>query len=134
MIIDETKIRVRYIETDRMGYVYYGHYAQFYEVGRTEMLRGFGITYKQLEEDGYFLPVADLNINYLKPAVYDDLLTVKTFLKKKPLIKLEFEYEVYNQENVLLNTGTTLLIFVDAQTRKPVKAPLYFLEKIEKYF
>ncbi len=88
MIRNETKLRVRYGETDQMGYVYYGNYAEYFEVGRVEWLRNLGISYKSLEESKIMLPVLHLNINYLKPAKYDDLLTIITTLKKNRWLKL----------------------------------------------
>ncbi len=129
-MVHETKIRVRYSETDRMGYVYYGHYAQYFEVARTEMLRSLGLTYKQLEDDGILLPVISMDIKYKNPAIYDDLLTIKTTLKKNPLIKIQFTYEVFNQKNELINIGNTTLVFVDAKTRKPRKAPQNFIDSL----
>lgn len=134
MMKNETKIRVRYGETDQMGYVYYGNYAEFFEVGRVEWLRALGVTYKSLEDSGIMLPVLNLNINYLKPAKYDDLLTIVTTLKKKPLVKIEFEFEVYNEENELLTTGFTCLVFVDMKKNKPIKAPQSLLDKIYSHF
>jgi len=134
MIKNETKIRVRYGETDQMGYVYYGNYAEFFEVGRVEWLRSLGVTYKSLEDTGIMLPVLNLNVNYLKPAKYDDLLTIKTILRKKPLVKIEFEFEVYNEKNELLTTGFTSLVFVDMKKNKPIKAPQALLEKIYALF
>ena len=123
------QIRVRYSETDKMGYVYYGNYAQYYEVGRTEMFRELGISYKQLEDENYLLPVISMDIKFIKPALYDDLLTIKTTLVKKPLVKLILEYEIYNSNNELLNQANTTLVFVDGNTRKPCKAPDYLLKK-----
>ncbi len=134
MFIHESKIRVRYGETDKMGYAYYGIYPQYYEVGRTELIRNFGVSYKSLEDEGIMLPVLNLEIKYLKPAFYDDLLTIKTKLVKMPAVRIEFEYEVYNQHNELLNIGYTTLVFIDAISRKPRKAPQDFLEKLEIYF
>ena len=134
MIIHETKLRVRYGETDKMGYAYYGIYPQYYEVGRTELIRNFGLSYKSLEDEGIMLPVLNLNIKYLKPAFYDDYLTIKTKLIKMPAIRIEFEYEVYNQNGELLNIGETTLVFIDAKTRKPRKAPEDFLKKLQAYF
>jgi len=131
MITHNTKIRVRYGETDKMGYVYYGNFAQYYEVGRTEFMREFGLTYNEIEKNGIMLPVLSLNINYLKPAHYDDLITVKTILEKIPAIRIEFKYEVYNQKNELLNIGNTTLVFVDDKTRKPRRAPKDFLSKLQ---
>lgn len=130
MIKYETKLRVRYGETDQMGYVYYGNYAQFFEVGRVEWLRNLGISYKSLEESNIMLPVLNLNINYIKPAKYDDLLTIVTILKKKPLVKIEFDMEVYNENNELLATGSTSLVFIDMKKNKPTKAPYELLDKI----
>jgi len=134
MVIHETKIRVRYGETDKMGYAYYGIYPQYYEVGRTELIRSFGLSYKKLEDEGIMLPVLNLEIKYLKPAFYDDELTIKTKLVKMPAIRIEFEYEVYNQNDELLNMGNTTLVFIDAKTRKPRKAPQDFLEQLDIHF
>lgn len=134
MIRNETKIRVRYGETDQMGYVYYGNYAEFFEVGRVEWLRALGTTYKSLEDTGIMLPVLNLNINYIKPAKYDDLLTIVTILRKKPLVKIEFDFEVFNEEKELLTTGFTSLVFVDMKKNKPIKAPQNLLDKIYLHF
>ena len=127
---DKIQFRVRYGETDQMGFVYYGNYAQYFEMGRTEWLRKLGITYKKMEEDGIMLPVMNLNINYLKPAKYDDLLTLKTILIKIPSAKIEFSYEVFNEENELLTTANTTLVFVNMKTNKPTRAPEYVLKKL----
>ena len=134
MIVHESNVRVRYGETDKMGYAYYGIYPQYYEVARTELIRSFGLTYKELEDEGVMLPVLSLDIKYLKPALYDDLLTIKTRIAKLPSIRIEFEYEVYNQNNELLNIGKTTLVFINADTRKPQRAPESFLKSIEKFF
>ncbi|MEL4454292.1 thioesterase family protein [Lutimonas vermicola] len=134
MIRNQIKIRVRYGETDQMGYVYYGNYAQFFEVGRVEWLRALGVSYKSLEESGIMLPVIQLNINYMKPAKYDDLLTITTILTKKPLVKIEFEFEVHNENNDLLTTGFTSLVFMDMKKNKPIKAPQYLLDQIYARF
>ncbi len=134
MIRNQIKIRVRYGETDQMGYVYYGNYAQFFEVGRVEWLRALGVSYKSLEESGIMLPVIQLNINYMKPAKYDDLLTITTTLTKKPLVKIEFEFEVHNENNDLLTTGFTSLVFMDMKKNKPIKAPQYLLDQIYAQF
>jgi len=134
MIRNQTNIRVRYGETDQMGYVYYGNYAQFFEVGRVEWLRALGVSYKSLEESGIMLPVIQLNINYMKPAKYDDLLTITTTLTKKPLVKIEFDFEVRNENNDLLTTGFTNLVFMDMKKNKPIKAPEYLLDQIYAQF
>jgi acyl-CoA thioester hydrolase len=134
MYISETTIRVRYAETDQMGYVYYGNYLQYYEVGRVEALRQLGTSYKQMEDDGVILPVYECAINYFKPALYDDLLVIKTTIKEMPKVRIAFDYEVYNQNNILLNTGNTKLAFVNKQNNKPCLAPSSFLEKIANFF
>ena len=134
MIKHKTNIRIRYGETDQMGYVYYGNYAQFFEVGRVEWLRELGISYKSLEDSNIMLPVTNLNINYLKPAIYDDLITVETTLNKKPLVRIEFDMRIYNQDNELLTEGTTKLVFIDMIKNKPTKAPSELLDKIYPHF
>lgn len=125
-------IRVRYSETDQMGVVYHGNYAQYFEMGRVEWLRTLGISYKWMEENGVMLPVVSLSMNYKKPAKYDDLLTIKTILKKLSLVKIEFDYEIYNQEKELLTTGNSILVFVDMKTGKPTAAPKYIVDLLEK--
>jgi acyl-CoA thioester hydrolase len=134
MIKNEIKLRVRYGETDQMGYVYYGNYAQFFEVGRVEWLRNLGVSYKNLEESGVMLPVLNLNVNFLKPAKYDDLLTIVTSLKKKPLIKIEFDFEIFNENQDLLTTGYTSLVFIDIKKNRPTKAPQSLLDQIYPHF
>lgn len=134
MFTHETTIRTRYAETDQMGYVYYGNYASFYEVARTEMLRSTGITYRELEEMGVMLPVTDLTCKYMQPARYDDLITVKTYIRERPNVRIKFEYEVFNEEGLLLNTGSTQLVFVDMKKNRPCKAPQIFQEKMAPYF
>ena len=118
-----TQLRVRYAETDQMGYVYYGNYATYFEVARVEFLRNLGLSYKKMEQDGVMLPVLKLEVNYHKPAKYDDLLTIKTSIKKKPLVKIEFDFEIYNENEELLTTGYTSLVFIDMAKNKPTKAP-----------
>ncbi len=130
----ESQVRVRYGESDRMGYAYYGYYPFYYEVGRTEMLRSLGLSYREMEDSGIILPVINLQSNYIAPALYDDLLTIKTFLKEIPSVRIRFEYEVYNEEGEKLNFGETTLVFTDAKTRKPRRPPLYFMEKVKIFF
>jgi acyl-CoA thioester hydrolase len=134
MLINETKIRVRYGETDRMGYLHHGVYPLYFETGRTELIRQLGLTYKQMEDDEILLPLNSLNIQYLLPAFYDEELIVKTYLKKFPSVRLEFEYEVFNPENSLIWKATTVLVFVNSLTRKPVRMPEYFKELIQPFF
>ena len=134
MFVHEQKIRVRYAETDQMGYVYYGNYAAYYEVARTEMLRQTGFSYKELEEMGVMMPVLEMNIKYIQPAKYDELLTIKVIIREKPAVRIKFEYEVYNEAGTLLNTGTTQLVFVDMAKNRPCKAPDVFMKQMEPYF
>ncbi|MDY7393739.1 thioesterase family protein [Aureibaculum sp. 2210JD6-5] len=134
MLNHEINIRVRYGETDQMKYVYYGNYAQYFEMGRVEWLRNLGMSYKKMEELGIMLPVINMNINYLKPAKYDDLLTLKTILLKEPGFKIEFAYELYNEANELLTKATTALVFIDIERNRPTKAPDYILEKLKGCF
>jgi acyl-CoA thioester hydrolase len=134
MIVNETQIRVRYGETDRMGYAYYGNYLLYYEVGRTEMIRQLGLTYKQLEDNGTLLPVHSVQIKYIAPANYDDLLTVRTSLREYPGVSIKFEYEIINSSDKIINTGEVKLVFIDSKTHRPIKAPKYFLDLIDPYF
>jgi acyl-CoA thioester hydrolase len=134
MYISETTVRVRYAETDKMGYVYYGNYTQYYEVGRVEALRSLGTSYKEMEDNGVMLPVYTCNLKYMKPALYDDLLIIKTTIKELPTLKITFDYEIYNQKNELLNVGNTTLVFINMQTNKPCRAPESFIDRIKKYF
>ncbi len=134
MLSHELKIRVRYGETDQMGYVYYGNYAQYFEMGRVEWLRNLGTSYKRMEDSGIMLPVLNLNIDYKKPAKYDDLLTLKTTLLKKPSIRIEFAFEIVNESQELLTKGYTSLVFIDMKRNRPTKAPDYILKKIEGLF
>ena len=128
----EISFRIRYSETDQMGVVYHGNYPQFLEIGRVEWLRSFGISYKSMEENGIMLPVISLQINYKKSAVYDDLITVVTRLKKIPSVKIEFDYEILNEEQELLIEANTVLAFLDVKTKKPLRCPDYILEQLQK--
>lgn len=134
MFTSETKIRVRYAETDRMGYVYYGNYATYFEVARVETLREMGMTYKDMEDQGIILPVLEFNIKYLKPAFYDDLLSVKTTIKEMPSARIHFDYETYNEKNVLLNIAATTLVFINKENLRPCAAPAYYIDHMKKYF
>jgi len=134
MYTNETNIRVRYAETDQMGYVYYGVYAQYYEVGRVELLRSIGLSYKKLEEKGFSLPVLDFTIKYKKPAFYDDELIIKTTVSTLPSTKIDFEYETYNAKKQLLNIGKVTLVFVNKLSSKPCNAPGFLLDLFKKRF
>jgi len=133
MFSNSTTIRVRYSETDRMQYAYYGNYASWFEVARVEALRSLGISYKELEDSGILLPVSDFTVKYLRPAYYDDALTVKTTIPEMPGVRIKFDYEVYKNET-LLTTASTTLVFIDAATGRPTRPPKAFIEKISTYF
>ncbi|WP_299335634.1 thioesterase family protein [uncultured Psychroserpens sp.] len=128
---DEIQFRVRYGETDQMGVVYHGNYAQYFEMGRTEWLRKMGFSYRKMEEDGIMLPVISLSINYKKSACYDDLIKVKTKLVKKPAVKIEFDYEILNENDEILATGNSVLAFMDIHKKRPTKCPDYILDKMQ---
>ncbi|MFP5438207.1 MAG: acyl-CoA thioesterase [Bacteroidia bacterium] len=130
MNFHEFTVRVRYAETDQMGVVYHGNYAQYFEMGRVEWLRNLGLSYKAMEDAGIMLPVVSLTMNYKKPALYDDLLRVRTILKKQDGVKIEFDYEIYNDSNELLTTGYSMLVFVDMKTKRPTAPPDYVREKL----
>lgn len=132
MFSKTTKIRIRYSETDQMGYCYYGNYAQFFEIGRVETLRALGVSYKSLEERGVMLPVMEFKVKYHLPAKYDDLIEIKTIIKNVPTAKIEFDYEIRNEEGQLLTTAYTSLVFISANTMKPMQAPEDLKIKIEK--
>lgn len=135
MIKSETKLRVRYAETDQMGYVYYGVYAQYYEVGRVDAMRQLGFSYKDVEANGILMPVVEFVVNYKKPAFYDDEITIITYIKKKPEgLKIIFDYECYNSKKELLNTGKVTLVCVDKLTQKMVKLPYWFNKALSSFF
>ena len=124
-------LRTRYAETDQMGVVYYGNYPQYLELGRVEWLRSIGFTYKAMEEEGIMMPVVSLQIQYKKPALYDELITIRTKLKELPSSKIEFDYEILNEKGELLSTANTVLVFVDAKTFRPVRCPEKVLKLIK---
>jgi acyl-CoA thioester hydrolase len=134
MFVFDHQIRVRYAETDQMGYVYYGNYAAFYEIARTEMLRSTGISYRELEEMGVMLPVTEMKTKYLKPGKYDDLITIRVTIHQKPAVRIIFEYELFNESGELLNQGETTLVFVNMEKNRPCMPPQVFLDKMSKYF
>ena len=135
MYISETTTRVRYAETDQMGIVYYGNYAQYFEIGRVESIRQLGYSYKQMEEDGVMLPVTELTIKFLRSAMYDDLLTIKTTLKELPVDhKITFHQEVFNESGKLLTTGTVSLYFLDVKTKKKINVPEKMKERLSPFF
>ena len=129
-----TKLRVRYGETDQMGYMYYGNYAEFYEVGRVEMLRSLGLTYTWMEASGIKMPVLEMKCKYIKPALYDEEISIKVILEKMPGVRIHFKYELYNPGNELINVGETLLVFVNMETNRPCMPPQEFLDKLKPFF
>lgn len=125
---DEIPIRVRYGETDQMGVVHHGNYALYIEMGRTEWLRKMGISYREMEEEGIMLPVISMQLNFKKSARYDDVIKVKTQLKKMPTATIEFDYEITNEHDEILTTANTVLAFVDIKRNRPIRAPKYILD------
>lgn len=133
MISSIISIRVRYGETDQMGIVYHGNYATYCEVARVEFFREIGLPYKELEEKGIMLPVTELNFKFIKPAYYDELLSVKTILHEIPRgVRIVFSYEIYSENQELLTTGISTLAFVDMKTRKPVRCPEYMIKRLNE--
>lgn len=131
MYSHETNIRVRYAETDQMGYVYYGVYAQYFEIGRVELLRSLGFSYKELEKKGILLPVVHFSMDYFKPAFYDEELLIKTSIETLPSVKINFRYSSYNRKGDLLNTANTTLVFLNKETKKPCAAPGFLIQTLE---
>ncbi|SFG41073.1 acyl-CoA thioesterase [Pontibacter chinhatensis] len=135
MFQSEVQLRVRYAETDQMGYVYHGNYAAYFEVTRTEVFRKLGIEYKEMEASGTMMPVLELKTKFIRPAKYDDLLTIRLFVKSKPHgTRIKFEYEVLNEEGTLLTIGETLMVFVDMKTGRPTEIPALIHQKLDTYF
>ncbi|WP_407403033.1 acyl-CoA thioesterase [Chryseobacterium sp.] len=132
MIHTTHSLRVRYAETDPMKYVYYGNYAQYFELGRVELFRSIGISYDEIEKSGIWLPVSEYDIKYLKPALYDQKLEIHTFLRKKPGVRLEFDYEIYNEESVKITQASTTLFFLNAENNKIIKCPDFLMKMIEE--
>lgn len=134
MYQSETTVRVRYGETDQMGYVYYGFYAMYYEVARVESLRQLGITYKEIEAMGIMMPVLENHSKYLAPGRYDELLRIVTTIREQPGVRIRFEYDIFNEENKLINQGHTLLVFVDMKSNRPCRPPQAMVTVLEPYF
>jgi acyl-CoA thioester hydrolase len=132
MIQSREEIRVRYAETDQMGFAYHGNYLPWFEMARTTLLRQYGLPYRDLEKQGYFLPVLEVHLKYRKSAYYDDVLTVVAMLKEKPLLRIHIEYEVLRGDE-LLATGSTLHAFID-KSGKPVRPPVCFTERMNDLF
>ena len=135
MFSSKTQIRIHYALTDQMGVVYHGHYAQFYEIGRTEALRSLDLTYKEVEASGVIMMVTEVHSKFLRPALYDDLITVVTTVKELPVHhKIIFHSELFNEKDKLLNIGDVILYFIDAKTMKRTTMPENMREKLVQYF
>ncbi|MFC4874967.1 acyl-CoA thioesterase [Negadavirga shengliensis] len=134
MFQSDIQVRVRYAETDQMGYVYYGNYATYYEVGRVEALRSIGFSYSQMEAEGIMMPVLENHSRFIQPGRYDELLTIRTSIKEMPGIRIRFHYEVYNEEGQLIHTGETLLTFLKTDSHRPCRPPKYLLDLLNPYF
>lgn len=132
MIHSKHSLRVRYAETDPMKYVYYGNYATYFELGRVELFRSIGISYDEIEKQGIWLPVSDYKIKYLKPALYDQKLEIHTFMRKIPGVRIEFEYEIYNEDGIKITEASTTLFFLNAETNKVIKCPDFLMKLIEE--
>ena len=126
--------RVRYADTDQMGYVYYGNYARLYEIGRVEALRSLGFSYKEMEDSGVMMPVYENKSRYITPALYDELLTIRTTIKAMPAARVVFHYEIFNNADILVHTGETTLVFVKMENSRLTLAPKGLLEKLETFF
>ena len=126
-------LRVRYSETDKMGYCYYGNYASFLEIGRVESLRSLGISYKSLEDNGIMLPVSEFQIKYRSPAYYDDMLLIETKITAVKGVRIYFDYAIYNEDQLLLATAMTSLVFIHSHSKKPMSPPKEFLSIIQSY-
>lgn len=135
MYVFKTKKRVRYAETDKMGYLYYGHYAKYYEIGRVEALRDLGLSYQKMEDQyGIMLPVLSLESRFKLPAYYDEELEIITLLKEPPSKMITFHHEIVNPKGMIINTAVVKLFFVDMKTNKRVETPVHLAEKLEPYF
>ena len=135
MFSNDTKLRVRYSETDQMAVVYHSNYFEYFEYARTESIRQLGATYNELEKSGTSMPIREVHAKYLKPARYDEMISIRTILKELPRAhKIEFHHEVYNEKNELLATGRVVLVFIDMKSQKLTTIPEYLLCKLEPFF
>ena len=134
MLEDNINIRVRYADTDQMGFVYYGNYAKYYEIARVELFRNIGLTYKSLEEMGIGMPVIKMKTNFIMPAKYDEKLVIHIKIPELPKLKIIFFYEIFNEKNELINTAETVLTFINLLTGKPKRVPSIMKDKLSKYF
>ena len=133
MFSHQTKIRVRYAETDKMGYVYYGNYATYFEVARVEALRSLGVNYKEMEDSGVMLPVLSYFTKFFKPAFYDEELTIKLYIKELPKARIHFYFETFNSSDIKINEAEVVLVFVDMQKNKPCSAPEGLVNQLKPF-
>ncbi|NRF38069.1 thioesterase family protein [Pedobacter foliorum] len=135
MFVHESTVKVRYVETDQMGVVHHSNYAQYYELARTECFEACsGITYESMEADGVMLPILEFQSKFLKPAFYNQTLTIKSIVNELPTVRLTVDYEIYNDNKELINTGKTTLVFVNKETRRPCQPPESFMKNVRSYF
>ena len=135
MLIHKTHLRVRYAETDQMQYAYYGNYLEYFEVGRTEMMREHGLTYKQIEENGYHMPVSETFVKYKSPAFYDELLEIETKVEKLPQLRVHIDHQIKSTErDVLVAEGYVELVFIKKETKKITRPPKFFLDALKLHF
>lgn len=134
MYANKVQIRVRYADTDQMGYVYYGNYASYYEVARVESFRNLGYAYKKLEESGVMMPVLEMKTKYLLPARYDDLLTVEVKIQEMPKVKITYVYDIFNEAGALLNQGETVLVFINKDSGRPTRIPEVMKDLLSPHF
>ncbi len=134
MFTHQTHTRVRYAETDQMGYVYYGNYATYYEVARVEAFRHLGVPYRALEDQGIMMPVYEMKTRFIQPALYDDLIRLEVSIPTVPSVRIEFEYKIHNESGTLLNTGSTTLVFFEQARQKLIRCPEFLLEKLKSHF
>ena len=135
MFTASLNIRVRYSETDQMGFVYYGNYAQYYEIGRVEMLREIGINYADIENKmGVFMPVMSMEVKYIRPVKYDDNITLETQIHALPDDVIRFRNYIYNEKRELLNTAMVKLCFLEKETKKRIKTPQIIIDRLKPYF
>ncbi|MDQ7949151.1 MAG: thioesterase family protein [Pedobacter sp.] len=135
MFVYKSKIRVRYVETDQMGVVHHSNYAQYYELARTECFEACsGMSYESMEADGVMLPILEMHSKFLKPALYNQVLTIKSIVRELPTVRLNVDYEIYNEAEELINTGRTTLVFVNKSTKRPCAPPERFMQNVRQYF
>lgn len=134
MFTHDTVLRIRYGETDQMGQMYYGRYAELFEVGRVEALRSLGFPYRRIEEEGVLLPVRDLHVSYIRPVRYDDQVIVRTMITEPPTARIRFRYELIGPDGELLTEGATTLVFVDRESKRPRRAPAELVAALAPFF